>query len=98
MEYTYRAEIISNQSVLDDLIEILEQEVEGVQYTIIENAQGRGGHSKKLGDTTWPEMNFILFVYTDDTGAKKIKAIIKAVKERFPNEGISCFFVKAAEV
>lgn len=98
MSELYKAEIISNQSVEDDIIELLEQEIPDIQYTVITDAQGRGNHSKKLGDTTWPEMNFILFAYTNEIGAKKIKAIVKAIKEKFPQEGISVFFSKSIEV
>ena len=76
MEFEYRAEIISNQSVQDDIIELLEQEIPEVQYTILSDIQGRGGRSKKLGDTVWPEMNFVLFTYVNLVQAKKIKAII----------------------
>lgn len=98
MEYEYRAEIISNQSVEDDIVELLEQEIPGIQYTILPDTHGRGASSRKLGDTTWPEMNFVLFAYTDEEGAKKIKAIMQAVKEKFPGEGISVFFSKAAQI
>ncbi len=96
MEDLYKAEIIANQSVQDDIIELLEQEIPEIQYTVLPDVQGRGIHSKKLGDTTWPEMNFILFAYTDEIGAKKIKSIIAAIKEKFPEEGISVFFSKSA--
>ena len=44
------------------------------------------------------EMNFILFAYVDEDAAKKIKDVIAAVKERFPNEGISLFFTQCVEV
>lgn len=98
MEFTYRAEIISNQSVQDDIVELLEQEIPGLQYTIIPDVQGRGATSKKLGDTTWPEMNFCLFAYCDLEGAKKIKAIIGFIKNKFPKEGISLFFSKGEEI
>ncbi len=98
MEDLYKAEIIANQSVQDDIIELLEQEIPEIQYTVLPDVQGRGIHSKKLGDTTWPEMNFILFAYTDEIGAKKIKSIIAAIKEKFPEEGISVFFSKSIDV
>lgn len=49
---------------------------------------------KKLGNTTWPEMNFLLFVYSDLAGAKKIKTIVETLKKKFPQEGISVFFSK----
>ena len=95
MEYTCRAEIIANQSVQDDIVELLEREIENVEYTLIPGVEGKGVHSKKSGDTVWPELNFILTAYTDDEGAKRIKAIIKSVKEKFPNEGITLFFTGA---
>ena len=98
MEFEYRAEIISNQSVQDDIIELLEQEIPEVQYTVLSDIQGRGGRSKKLGDTVWPEMNFVLFTYVNLVQAKKIKAIIKAVKEKFPKEGISLFFTRCEDL
>jgi hypothetical protein len=90
----YRAEIISNQSVQDDITERLEKEIPGIQYTLIPEVHGRGLKTKKLGDTVWPEMNFILFAYIEDEDAKKIKDVIAQVKESFPNEGISLFFTK----
>ena len=98
MEKMYRAEIISNQSVQDDIVELLEAEIPGVQYTIIVDVQGRGGHSKKLGDSTWPEMNFDLFTYVNEENAKKIKAIVAAVINHFPKEGISLFFTECIDL
>lgn len=93
----YRAEIISNQSVQDDITERLEKEIPGIQYTLIPEVHGRGLKTKKLGDTVWPEMNFILFAYIEDEDVKKIKDVIAQVKERFPNEGISLFFTKGED-
>ena len=90
----YRAEIVSNQSVQDDITERLEKEIPSIQYTLIPEVHGRGLKTKKLGDVVWPEMNFILFAYIEDEDARKIKDVIAQVKERFPNEGISLFFTK----
>jgi len=98
MEYEYRAEIISNQSVMDDIIELLEKEIKDFQYTIVENAHGKGLTSKKLGDTVWPEMNFIMFAYVNLENARTIKEIVQQLKEKFPREGISCFFTKGEEI
>ena len=94
----YRAEIISNQSVQEDITEFLEQEIPDIQYTVIPEIHGRGVRSKKLGDTIWPEMNFVLFAYVKDDEARKVKEIVEAIKKRFPNEGISLFFTKAEEL
>jgi hypothetical protein len=94
---TYRAEIISNQSVQDDIIETLEQVIPGIEYTIIPDCQGRGIHSKKLGDSTWPELNFTLFSYVSKEDALKIKDALTGIKKKFPKEGISFFFTQAVE-
>lgn len=94
----YRAEIISNQSVEDNIIELLEEEIKDIEYTIVESVQGKGMSSKKLGDTVWPEMNFCLYTYVSEENAKKIKAIVAAVKEKFPREGISVFFTQTVEL
>ena len=98
MSDLYRAEIISNQSVQEDIVELLEQEIPSIQYTVIPEIHGRGGHSKKLGDTIWPEMNFVLFSYLEEADARKVKEVVEKVKQKFPNEGISLFFTKAVEL
>ena len=97
MSDLYRAEIISNQSVQEDITELLEKEIPSIQYTVIPEIHGRGGRTKKLGDTVWPEMNFVLFTYVEKEAALKVKEVVEAVKERFSNEGISLFFTKAEE-
>ena len=92
----YRAEIISNQSVQDDIVELLETEIEGIEYTILPAVQGRGVNSKKLGYTVWPEQNFVLFTFVEKEAAQIIKQIITALKQKFPREGISLFFTEVA--
>ena len=98
MSDLYRAEIISNQSVQEDITERLEEAIPSIEYTVIPEIHGRGLRSKKLGDTVWPEMNFVLFSYVEKEDALKVKAVVEAVKQRFPNEGISLFFTKAEEI
>ncbi len=94
----YRIEVIANQSVQEEVTELLEQEIPEVQYTLIPTVQGRGLHSKKLGNTTWPEQNFVLFAYVTKEDAVKVKAIISAVKQKFSTEGITFFCVQEAEL
>lgn len=93
-----RAEIIANQSVQDDIQELIEQEIEEIEYTIFQEVKGKGLSSKKIGDTVWPEMNFVLFTYLSEENARKLKLIIEAVKEKFPKEGISLFFTNTVEI
>lgn len=93
----YRAEIIANQSVQDDIIEVLEQYIPNILYTIVPLVNGRGSKDYKLGSSTWPETNFVLVSYIEDDEKDRVKAIISAVKEKFPDEGIKLFFVKAED-
>ena len=51
----YRAEIVANQSIQEDLTELLEQTIPNILYTIIPLVQGRGKSDRKLGNTTWPD-------------------------------------------
>ena len=94
----YRIEIVSNQSVQDEIIELMEQEIPEIEYTLIPTVQGRGRSSKKLGDTTWPEQNFVHFAYIEKEVALKVKAIISAVKKKFPTEGITLFCTEEVEL
>lgn len=94
----YRVEIIANQSVQDDIIETLEENIPNFLYTTIPLVTGRGKKSYKLGTSSWPEVNFALFAYIEKKEATKVKAIVKAVKKRFPDEGIKVFFVKAKDL
>ena len=94
----YRVEIISNQSVEEDIVEILEDNIPGLEYTILPTVHGKGLNSKKLGTSTWPEQNFLLFCYVEKETALKIKEFIDRIKEKFPREGISFFCVKEAEL
>lgn len=91
----YRAEIIANQSVQDDIIEVLEENIPGILYTTVPLVTGRGKSSYRLGTSTWPETNFLMISYVEDDKKDAIKKIIAAVKERFPDEGIKVFFIKA---
>ncbi|QTQ12656.1 hypothetical protein HRI96_10870 [Treponema parvum] len=91
----HRAEIIANQSVQDDILEALEENVPEILYTVVPSVQGRGGENRKLGTTTWPETNFLVISYIEDDKVPAVKAVIKAVKEKFKNEGIKLFFTKA---
>ena len=94
----YRVEIIANQSVEDDITDLLEHELPDIEYTVLPVVHGKGLRTKKLGTAIWPEQNFVLFSYISKENALKVKEIIAALKEKFPDEGISFFCSKAAEL
>jgi hypothetical protein len=86
-----RLEVIANQSVQVDLVEGLEAVVPRLQYTLISPVQGSGLRKKKVGDTVWPEVNFILISYMEDEYIGAARASLERLKERFPAEGIAFF-------
>lgn len=92
-----RCEIIANQSVQDEITDLLEEHLPDALYTVIPTVTGKGKKSYKLGTSTWPETNFILVSYVEDKDLPVVKAIIKAVKNKFSGEGIKLFCVKAEE-
>ncbi len=92
-----RLEIIGNQSLQDEIISLLEEHIPGVLYTIIPVVTGKGKNNYKLGNSTWPETNFVLISYVEDSQVETAKKIIAAVKEKFEGEGLKLFCVKAEE-
>lgn len=94
----YRVEIIANQSVEDDITDLLEHELPDIEYTVLPVVHGKGLRTKKLGTSIWPEQNFVLFSYISKENALKVKEIIAALKEKFPDEGISFFCTKEAQL
>jgi HAE1 family hydrophobic/amphiphilic exporter-1 len=89
-----KAEIISNQSVQDDIIDLLEQVIPDIRYTVIPTVQGRGGDSYKLGTVTWPEQNFMMLAYITKEQAPLMQGAIAALKKKFPKEGIKLFITE----
>ena len=88
-----RCEIIANQSVEEDIIEILENAIPDFEYTIDENLSGRGKHSRKLGDSIWPEMNFVMIAYIDEKSVAIVQECVNQIKTKFPKEGINLFVI-----
>lgn len=90
----YRIEIIANKSVEDDITDALEHYLPDMHYTLLPTVYGKGGDDYKMGNTTWPETNFLMFSYVEDEHLEKVKEVVKAVKNKFKNEGIKFFAMK----
>lgn len=86
-----RIEIIANHSVEQDIMDLLESKGLATHFTKIPSVHGRGDTDPKRGDHIWPEENFILIIYGDETMATTVESVIAEVKESFPDEGIRCF-------
>ena len=59
-----------------------------------------GGHrlEGKLGNSTWPETNFVLTSYVKDSELDTVKTVIRGIKRKFPGEGIKLFALKALDL
>ena len=90
----YRCEIIANMSVEEDITELLEAEIESIQYTVAEQIYGRGLKSRKLGNTVWAETNFVLITYIEKEELENVKRVVESVKEKFRTEEIQMFIAK----
>ena len=86
-----RIEIIANQSVYSEVITNLENCVKDFMYSVIPLVHGRGTDSYKLGTTTWPETNFMLIAYAEDSAEENVRAVIEYIRKKFPTEGIKMF-------
>ena len=89
----FRCEIIANQSVKDDLIDELEKALPKIQYSLCSQTLGRGEKARKLGNSVWPEMNFILTAYIKSADLSVLQNAVEIVKRRFRGEGIQLFAV-----
>jgi hypothetical protein len=86
-----RIEIIANHSVEADIIEAVESSGSESYYTKVPIVYGKGKSNPKMGDSVWPEENFMLIIYTDQECASLIKERISRIKIEFPDEGIKYF-------
>ncbi|MBR0032833.1 MAG: efflux RND transporter permease subunit [Treponema sp.] len=89
----FRCEIIANQSVQEEITSLLEEKIEGFQYSVVEETFGRGLQSRKLGSSVWPEMNFVLTAYITKEELSVVTNVVESVKSIFHSEGIQMFAV-----
>lgn len=90
-----RLEIIANRSVEEDLYDILRRRGLSPFYTKLPEVHGVGDSGPRMGDHVWPEENFVLIVYCEDSEVGALKDAVAALKELFPEEGIRMFAVEA---
>ncbi|MEA1910918.1 MAG: hypothetical protein U9N32_04465 [Spirochaetota bacterium] len=86
-----RIEIIANRSIQDDMFDAFNKANIVKHYTLIPVVFGMGNSGPRMGDHIWPEENFCLIIYCDETEADKIKSVISELKAFFTNEGIKLF-------
>jgi hypothetical protein len=90
-----RLELIACEAVQSELIERLESSVKDIEYTLIPRIEGKGKRTRKEGTQTWPELNFMLVTYLDDSDIPPAEEAIADVARRFPKEGIFAMVANA---
>ena len=86
-----RVEVIANRSVEEDLMESFAAAGVARHYTKFPVVHGVGTSGPRMGDSVWPEENFVLVCYCEEAEAIRIAELAAAVKVRFPEEGIKVF-------
>ena len=89
----YRVEIVANQSVQENIMESLKDHGVGKYYTLYPNVFGTGNCGPRMGDAIWPEMNFVMVIWCEESEALEINRAVAKVKEQYPDEGIKIFGV-----
>lgn len=92
-----RLELIANRSVEDEIMDQLNL-IDCRHFTHIPIAYGKGNRDPKQGDAIWPEINFVMIIYCDESKVELIKTAVNAIKIKFPAEGIRLFKVPAEPI
>lgn len=88
-----RVEIMAAQALQEDMLEALEEAGIPSSYTILPVAYGRGRTDPKLGDSVWPEENFVLIIYCDARYVPAVESAVQKVQQRYDHEGIGLFIL-----
>lgn len=83
-----RVEITANHSIQLDLFDALDDCGLRDRYTLIPSLLGEGSNGGRLGSPVWPEENFMLLLYIDESKVEPLFRNCKVIKEKFPEEGL----------
>lgn len=86
-----RIEIIANRSIQEDMFDVFRKAEIVKHYTLYPIVLGVGSSGPRMGDHIWPEENFSLIIYCDESESEKIKEVITELKAFFTSEGIKLF-------
>ncbi len=93
-----RLELIGNRAVEDDLYDLFRKQELNPFYTKLAEVQGFGDSGTRRGDHIFPEENFLLIFYCDETVAASITEVVRELKLIFPGEGIVLYRSQAERV
>ena len=93
-----RLEIIFSQALQEDFEQEFKKHGIGKHFTGFSNVTGAGFSNPRLGDSVWPQLNMMYIIYCDTEEAKKIRSVIKQLRQKYLTEGIACFMSRAVEL
>jgi len=83
--------IIANQSIEEDIIEVLEARGFRDSFSLFSPLFGRGRHGRREASAIWPEKNVMFYIVMEDDQIDVLVADLKMLKEKFEQEGIRCY-------
>lgn len=86
-----RLELIANRSVEDDFYDLLGKQGLSPDFTKLAEVQGKGNSGPRRGDHIFPEENFVLIMYCEESEAEGIARAVGELKLVFPTEGIRLY-------
>ena len=86
-----RIEVIANHSVEENIFDAFKFEGVGKYYTKYPSILGVGTSGPRMGDSIWPEENFVIVIWCEEEEARGIERAVGFVKSKFPDEGIKVF-------
>lgn len=92
-----RVDIFINQSITEDLSDLLKEANLMEAYTRWTPVFGTGHSGPREGSSIWPETNSAVLLFIEDDQISVLKTIIKSLKENYPDEGLKCFISQGPE-
>ncbi len=87
-----RIEIFSNNELLSEFIEEMEDKLPQQHFSIFEMKQGKGSNGEARGDSVWPEINFYCLIFTDSIEAiRALQAMLIVIKHNNPANTMKMF-------
>jgi hypothetical protein len=87
-----------SEAIQEDFLEEVDFAVPGIKFTQVTDAKGRGWTTPKQGNAIWPQFNTIITIHCTEAEAARVLVIVKALREKFPTEGLACFRTNSVEL
>ena len=87
-----RIEIFSNNELLNEFIEMMEEKLPNQYFSIFEVKHGKGSNGEARGDSVFPEINFYCLIFTDSIETiRSLQAMLIIMKHNNPANAMRIF-------